>query len=515
MARLKHVAFGGALAALIVVGVLASALVPTPKAKASGGLVAMGFAIGWQMPTTPPWGDITQEDLFALQTTNGTALDTHFLANVNVPQFVADAHAHNVQAMITIGGSSDQNWQNACVGANQAGFVTNLVNYMQSNGFDGIDLDIEDDVWLGEGPPTADMTNCIHAISTAAKAVRTQAGNVPLISGDIITNWAGPWWSPSNADVDQYNLMTYGDTVSGGSYNTDVQDTHNQGIPYNKMVGGIDIIDAPSTSNQATPYMQYAQTNGLLGAFVWDESTDEANGYPTFAQFPPFIGGGGPPPAPAASLSPTSLAFGNQVDGTTSAAQTETLTNSGNAALAISGVSIGGTNAADFAQTNNCPASLAAGASCQAQVTFTPSVVGAESASLQVADNAAGSPQSVPLSGTGVAQQGCTQAVDAWGGATLNPASPTHGQTAVASVAVKLHCGSGSVIVDFQEFNSAGTKLAEQFETVGASSSYVGYGVKWTPGAAASGDYLSTAIFDTNWNLISWNDHAINSFTVK
>src|SRR5207302_182936 len=90
-------------------------------------------------------------------------------------------------------------------------------------------------------------------------------------------------------------------------------------------------------------------------------------------------------PAPAVSLSPTSLTFSSQVVGSTSAAQTVTLTNSGNAALTISSIGLSGTNSGDFAQTNTCPSSsstLAAGASCTISVTFTPSATGSRSASV-------------------------------------------------------------------------------------------------------------------------------------
>src|SRR5207248_1952863 len=107
--------------------------------------------------------------------------------------------------------------------------------------------------------------------------------------------------------------------------------------------------------------------------------------------------------APAVSLSPTSLSFGNQNINTTSAAQTVTLTNSGGGSLTISSIAVTGTNAGDFAQTNNCPSTLAAGASCTISVTFTPTASGTRSASVSITDNAAGSPQSVSLSGSGVA----------------------------------------------------------------------------------------------------------------
>jgi hypothetical protein len=101
---------------------------------------------------------------------------------------------------------------------------------------------------------------------------------------------------------------------------------------------------------------------------------------------------------PAVSLSPTSLSFGNQPVGATSAAQTVTLTNSGTNTLNISSILTGG----DFAQTNNCGASLAPAASCAIRVTFTPAAAGSRAGTLTIADNASGSPHAVALSGTGI-----------------------------------------------------------------------------------------------------------------
>ncbi|MGA8540029.1 MAG: choice-of-anchor D domain-containing protein, partial [Terriglobales bacterium] len=103
---------------------------------------------------------------------------------------------------------------------------------------------------------------------------------------------------------------------------------------------------------------------------------------------------------PQASLSPTSLAFGT-VKVAKSSTLSVTLSNPGTSALAISSVTISGTNAGNFTKSNGCPASLAAGAKCTISVTFTPSVTGARSANLTVTDNASSGTQTVPLSGTG------------------------------------------------------------------------------------------------------------------
>ena len=100
-------------------------------------------------------------------------------------------------------------------------------------------------------------------------------------------------------------------------------------------------------------------------------------------------------------LSPTSLNFAPQAPGTSSSPQTVTLTNRGTAALALSGITISGANAAGFTQTNNCPSALAVNASCQIKVTSVPQSAGGQTASLNVSDNAPDSPQTVALTGIG------------------------------------------------------------------------------------------------------------------
>lgn len=100
-------------------------------------------------------------------------------------------------------------------------------------------------------------------------------------------------------------------------------------------------------------------------------------------------------PGMKASLSPRQLSFDGSAVGTTTAPQTVMLTDNGNSTMTIVSVTITG----DFAQTNNCGTSLAAGASCTITVTFTPTVTGAESGQILITDNAIGSPQAITLAG--------------------------------------------------------------------------------------------------------------------
>src|SRR6266480_970216 len=110
----------------------------------------------------------------------------------------------------------------------------------------------------------------------------------------------------------------------------------------------------------------------------------------------------GPPPAPSAAISPSSLTFSSENQGTISPVQSVMLTNSGNAALSITGISVGGTNPSDFRQTNSCGSSVVAGGNCSIGVTFTPTATGSRSATLRIGDNASDNPQLVSLAGTGV-----------------------------------------------------------------------------------------------------------------
>ena len=124
--------------------------------------------------------------------------------------------------------------------------------------------------------------------------------------------------------------------------------------------------------------------------------------------------------APVANVSPSNIDFGNQGVNTTSAAQVVTVTNTGTSTLSVNIVTASG----DFAQTNNCTTTIAVGASCTINVTFTPTAAGARSGAISITDNAAGSPQNVSLTGTGVAASPSV---------TLSPGSLNFGSQLVGS----------------------------------------------------------------------------------
>jgi hypothetical protein len=103
-------------------------------------------------------------------------------------------------------------------------------------------------------------------------------------------------------------------------------------------------------------------------------------------------------------LSPASLYFPAQLEGNPGTPQSITLTNEQAIPLNIASIAVTGTNSADYTVTSTCPvapSSLPAGSSCGLSVTFNPSGSGTRTASLQISDDAYGSPQTVALSGAG------------------------------------------------------------------------------------------------------------------
>ncbi len=117
----------------------------------------------------------------------------------------------------------------------------------------------------------------------------------------------------------------------------------------------------------------------------------------TDALAPSIFAVGGIGTQPGVSLTPATLNFGSQNTGTSSAAQTVTLTNTGNSALGIANIGVSGA----YAQTNTCAASLAAGASCEIDVVFSPVGGGPAAGTLTVSSDAPAAP-TVSLSGSGV-----------------------------------------------------------------------------------------------------------------
>jgi hypothetical protein len=169
--------------------------------------------------------------------------------------------------------------------------------------------------------------------------------------------------------------------------------------------------------------------------------------------------------APAVSLSATSLTAGSFPVGTTSGTTNLVVTNSGTAALSISSVTLTGPNPGDFALNNGCPGSLAAGGNCSITFTFTPTAPGTRTAYINITDNAAGSPQTVTISGTGQAPAASLST------SSLTFASQTTGTTSAPQTITLTNSGNESLSIssigltganpgDFTQSNTCGSSVA-------------------------------------------------------
>ena len=166
------------------------------------------------------------------------------------------------------------------------------------------------------------------------------------------------------------------------------------------------------------------------------------------------------PAQPGMSVTPLGLTFAAQAVGTGSAAQTVTVTNTGNAALVVSQVAVTG----DFHTTDTCVgSSIAVGASCTVQVSFLASVVGTRNGVLTVYGNVAGGQATVSLTGTATAAAAIVlnPVTLSFAATTVNATSAAQNVTISNLGGVTVGLGSIGVSGDFVlTANTCGTTLA-------------------------------------------------------
>ena len=154
------------------------------------------------------------------------------------------------------------------------------------------------------------------------------------------------------------------------------------GYTFNPATGNTATITLPSGTTAQYVQLSFTANTGWPAAQLSE-----------FQIFP----GSGTTSGSALTASPSSLSFGNQTAGSTSSAQTVTVSNPNSAAVSISQLAVTG----PFGQTTTCGGSIGAGGSCTVSIQFAPTAAGAAAGSLSVASSAPGSPLTVALSGTG------------------------------------------------------------------------------------------------------------------
>jgi hypothetical protein len=216
------------------------------------------------------------------------------------------------------------------------------------------------------------------------------------------------------------------------------------------------------------------------------------------------LNGTGVPPAPAVTLFPTSLTYPIQSVGVKSAAQSFSVYNTGSASLTIS--KIASTNAAEFPiSANGCGGTLAAGGSCLVSVEFDPSAAGARTGSIQVTDNATGSPQTVALSGTGQLAPEVSLSTSTVTFASQNVGSTSAAQTITVS-------NTGTATLDISSIAVGGTDPSDftQTDTCGTTlvvKASCTISVKFDPTAA--GSRTATLVLTDNANDVAGSTQSI------
>jgi parallel beta-helix repeat protein len=205
--------------------------------------------------------------------------------------------------------------------------------------------------------------------------------------------------------------------------------------------------------------------------------------------------------SPGVTIAPAALSFGNVAVGSTSPSQTSTLTSSGTANYQINTFDTAATcygaplcYGGPFTCSTNCattPTSYAPGNSCTVTASFAPIALGPQTSTIYICDNAAGSPHTITLSGTGVAPPPVQ----------VNPSSQDFGSVPVGGFS------NPPVVFNFSNSGSAPVAISPPqttgpFQVVGTNcgptipqSSSCNVNVSFTPSAAgpASGTVSITS----------------------
>ena len=203
-------------------------------------------------------------------------------------------------------------------------------------------------------------------------------------SGSIWQNLShGLTDAPANSVVvDPNNANTvYIATDAGVYYTQNVGSCNQQSVecwaPFGSSLPNVPVMQLTTVNTSSGPALLAA----TYGRGVWQISLPSA-------------------PTTTATVSPASLTFASQSEGTTSSPQQLLVTNTGSVPLQVSSISI----VQDFTETDTCTgASIAQGDTCIIEVRYAPTILGAETGLLTIYGNLPGGGQlTIPLNGTGV-----------------------------------------------------------------------------------------------------------------
>jgi chitinase len=186
--------------------VVAGGLFGSSIANGGADIWRTGYYPGYHQGTMPAsnidFVTITHVIHFSLVPRTDGTLDSNL--NVITPAYSQDlvtrAHAGGRKALICIGGAGSQAaFQGATATVRRGGFITNIVNFVKANGYDGVDLDWEP----LEASDAGQFTNLVKGLGLALKAWN----GASLLT--VATATEPALFSQLQSQFDQINLMTY------------------------------------------------------------------------------------------------------------------------------------------------------------------------------------------------------------------------------------------------------------------------------------------------------------------
>ena len=144
-----------------------------------------------------PWSKYTHVIHFCATPGASGTLAMAYLTQTEINQIVPAAHAAGKKVIVCIGDAPGGNMLDATSPTNLAAFIANIVSFVNSNGYDGVDFDWEHNVSVTQ------YENLFSQLRTAfgtSKLILTDTGNwssLPTVA------------AASYANIDQINVMCY------------------------------------------------------------------------------------------------------------------------------------------------------------------------------------------------------------------------------------------------------------------------------------------------------------------